>query len=46
MKKGALTILEFLYICKKIIDILVALATVFEEKTAKVLAKITKKKKK
>jgi hypothetical protein len=46
MKKGALTILEFLYICKKIIDILVALATVFEEKTAKMLAKITKKKKK
>jgi hypothetical protein len=45
MKKGALTILEFLYICKKIIDILVALATVFE-KTAKMLAKITKKKKK
>jgi hypothetical protein len=45
MKKGALTILEF-YIFVKIIDILVALATVFEEKTAKMLAKITKKKKK
>lgn len=46
MKKGALTILEFLYICKKIIDILVALATIFEEKTAKLLVKITKKEKK
>lgn len=44
--KGALNILEFLYICKKIIDILVALATIFEEKTAKLLVKITKKKKK
>ncbi|MBB4832839.1 hypothetical protein HNO90_001223 [Staphylococcus hominis] len=42
-KKGALNILEFLYVCKKIIDILVALATVFEEKTAKLLVKITKK---
>ncbi|ESR04824.1 hypothetical protein M452_0201805 [Staphylococcus epidermidis APO35] len=38
--------MEFLYICKKIIDILVALATIFEEKTAKLLVKITKKKKK
>lgn len=43
--KGTLNILEFLHICKKIIDILVALATVFEEKTAKLLVKITKKKK-
>ena len=46
MKKGALTILEFLYICKKIIDILVALATTFEEKTAKLLVKIKEKNKK
>ena len=46
MKKGALNILEFLYFCKKIIDILVALATVSEEKVAKMLTKITKKKKK
>ena len=46
MKKGALNILEFLYVCKKIIDILVALATIFEEKTAKLLVKITKKEKK
>lgn len=44
--KGDLNILEFLYACKKIIDILVALATIFEEKTAKLLVKITKKKKK
>ena len=46
MKKGALTILEFLYICKKIIDILVALASTFEEKTAKLLVKIKEKNKK
>ncbi|MGW9856485.1 hypothetical protein ACUXIR_000930 [Staphylococcus hominis] len=38
--------MEFLYVCKKAIDILVAVATVFEEKTAKLLAKITKKEKK
>lgn len=46
LKKGALNILEFLYVCKKAIDILVAVATVFEEKTTKLLAKITKKEKK
>ncbi|MEJ7322507.1 hypothetical protein WL283_03945 [Staphylococcus epidermidis] len=38
--------MEFLYVCKKIIDILVALATIFEEKTTKLLVKITKKEKK
>ncbi|KKB33432.1 hypothetical protein QY95_00055 [Bacillus thermotolerans] len=35
-----------MYVCKKIIDVLVALATIFEEKTAKLLIKITKKEKK
>ncbi len=39
-----LYILEFLYICKKIIDVLVGLATVFEEETAKLLAKMKEKK--
>ncbi|EHM68603.1 hypothetical protein SEVCU071_2194 [Staphylococcus epidermidis VCU071] len=38
--------MEFLHFCKKIIDILVALATIFEEKTTKLLVKITKKEKK
>ena len=42
--KGALNILEFCTFVK-IIDILVALATVFERKTAKLLVKITKKEK-
>jgi len=37
--------LEFLYICKKIIDVLVGLATVFEEETAKLLAKMKEKNK-
>lgn len=46
MKKGALNILEFLYVCKKIMDILVSIVTVLEEDVARMLVKISERIKK
>ena len=46
MKKGALNILEFLYVCKKIMDILVSIITVLEENVARLLVKISERIKK
>ena len=46
MKKGALNILEFLYVCKKIMDISVSIVTVLEEDVARMLVKISERIKK